>query len=123
MNNDDDDTTILSNDNITITTTTSDTSDDIVVSSDWTFTSTIASPKERDSFEGNSGIMIGPRSNGKCSACKKDDQEIIREYNWGDEEKITRKICVRCHTKALDKFYGLDRNIDSEETLYAKKEK
>lgn len=56
----------------------------------------------------------------KCSKCKK-DEVIEKRYNWSDDNKLERRICKKCNTKAMDKFYDLDNNIPAEETLYGKK--
>ena len=57
----------------------------------------------------------------KCSKCKK-DAEVHIVYNWSYNASLNRVICKKCHTKVMDKLYGLDNNVDVEEVLYGKKD-
>ena len=54
---------------------------------------------------------------GTCSKCKK-KEEVHARYNWSEDSKLQRIICKKCHTKTMDKLYGLDNNVDAEVTLY-----
>jgi len=40
--------------------------------------------------------------------------------NPSNKPELNRVICKFCHTKAMDKFYGVNRNADNEKTLYGK---
>jgi len=66
-----------------------------------------------------------PESTFVCTKCKetKKTSQVAAKYNWGDEEKLTRNICSICHAEAMDKFYGLDRSVRTERTLYEKNDK
>lgn len=76
---------------------------------------------EYDSFT-KTGEPFEVPNTSKCTSCKEDGVHIVRRYNWGDNDKLVRKICNKCHCRALDKIYSTDRNIDTEETLYGKKD-
>lgn len=55
----------------------------------------------------------------KCSKCGK-QADIGISYGWNDDEKLERHICKVCHTEALDKFYGINREVKTEKILYEK---
>ncbi len=57
-----------------------------------------------------------------CSACNEATkyEDIHTQYNPSMKPELNRVICRFCHTKALDKFYGVNRNADNEKTLYGK---
>jgi len=64
-------------------------------------------------------IAIDPKI---CSACNEATEwdDIVVQYNPSNIPELNREICRFCHTKAMDKFYGVDRNADNEKTLYGK---
>jgi hypothetical protein len=51
-----------------------------------------------------------------CCACGKAGEQ---GYSYTGV-KIVRHICKKCHTKALDKMFGVSIDIDLEDTLYSK---
>lgn len=59
----------------------------------------------------------------ECSVCNQmtEYQNIAERYNpIPNEPKLERIICNFCYAKAKDKYYGINRNVDNEKTLYGK---
>ena len=85
---------------------------------------TLMSPKDiQDMLK-----MLGPPEGKEaCTKCKEEvPVSSLRKYNWSlkDEHKdLERKICQKCHAKAMDKFYDLDKSVETEEILYGSKDK
>lgn len=59
---------------------------------------------------------------GTCTACNKEDVEIVMMYNWQNDDKTKRSICRQCQCIARDKIFGIgDRRMVTEKVLYGEK--
>lgn len=73
------------------------------------------------SIEDNVKIKIGNieicNEAGTCMSCKTENTTIVFKYT----NCITRAICKKCATKAMDAVFGIDINVEAEEVLYGDK--
>lgn len=68
-----------------------------------------------------------PEAKQACSKCKEEVKiSTLRRYNWSedpDHKELERRICQKCHARAMDKLYDVDQSVDTEEVLYERKNK
>ncbi len=72
--------------------------------------------------------MLGaPKPKGTCTKCKEEVyDDTLRKYNWSskfEHKDLERRICQKCHAKAMDKLYETEQSVETEEVLYGSKDK